>query len=171
MQDEKVIAHLWPHPFIFFKIFASYFLMLLIPVVFYFAIGLTAPTILDNTIWFQILSVVCFTYYLVILMMVFSIWMDTFLDFWTLTDRRIISREQNGLFNRTVSELELYRVQDVSVEQKGFLATMLNFGDLYIQSAGEQERFSFKNVGEPVKISRLIQRLDQDAKKEHLNQP
>lgn len=169
-DDEKVLAQLWPHPFIFLQIFVSYLFILLVPVLVYLVLNYVSPSILKGVIALELLSVICFTFYLAVLMVAFSIWVDTYLDFWTITDKRIISREQKGLFNRVVSELELYRVQDVSVEQKGFFATTLNYGDLYIQSAGEQERFVFKNVGEPIKISRIIQRLDLDAKKEQFKQ-
>lgn len=169
-ENEKVIMHLWPHPYIFLKIVVGYLALLLLPGVIYYIIIFVFPSLLANVVWSQFLTVTLFIYLLMATTFSFFIWCDTFLDFWTITNKRIISREQKGLFNRVTSELELYRVQDVSVEQKGVLATILNFGHLHIQSAAEQNRFEFKNVGEPVKISRLIQRLDSDAKKQQFNQ-
>ncbi len=168
-QDEKIVANLWQHPFIFLKIFLTFILLFLIPVIIYYLVSFTQPTLWENPYLLVISTLLCFTYYLIILLLSLYIWMDNYLDVWTVTTHRIISREQLGLFNRTVSELELYRVQDVSVEQKGFLSTMLNYGDLYIQTAGATERFALKNVGEPIKVARIIQRLDEDAKHEHLN--
>lgn len=169
--DEKVIMHLWPHPFIFLKIFLIYLVLFSIPLVIYLLLLMTTPEVFEHPFILPILTVLCFAYYLVVLLLAFSIWVDTYLDVWTITNKRIISREQRGLFNRLVSELELYRVQDVSVEQKGFLPTILNYGDLYVQTAGTTERFAFKNIAEPVKISRLIQRLDEDAKKTYFQPP
>ena len=168
-QNEKVVMNLWPHPFMFFKIFLVYILLFAIPVAVYFFITWTYPAVFESQFLLPILTLICFAYYLVVLLLAFYIWMDNYLDVWTITTHRIVSREQKGLFNRTVSELELYRVQDVSVEQKGFLPTMLNYGDLYVQTAGATERFVFKNVGNPIKISRLIQRLDEDAKHQYFN--
>jgi len=169
--NEHVIAHLWPHPFIFFRIFGIYFLLLLIPVAVYFLLVNLPLNIFSNNLLVPLLTLIGFAYYLVILAMVLFVWMDNYLDVWTITNTRIISRQQNGMFNRVVSELELYRVQDVTVEQKGLLPTILNYGDLYIQTAGKEERFVFKNIGEPVQIARLVQRLDEDAKKNYFNPP
>ena len=168
--NEEVVVQLWPHPFIFLKIFVIFAVLFIIPLPAYYVVTGSAPWILESGIFLHIASVVNFSYYLIVLSLALSIWMDTYLDVWTITNRRIISREQRGLFNRVVSEFELYRVQDVTVEQKGIVATMLNFGDLYVQTAGKEERFIFKNVGEPVRISRLIQKLDEDAKRGYYNQ-
>jgi uncharacterized membrane protein YdbT with pleckstrin-like domain len=168
--NEQVVIHVWPHPFIFVKIFIIYLVLFCIPIAAYFLIIWSLPLLLESETILPILTVICFSYYLVVLLLVLSIWMQTYLDVWTLTTRRIISRQQNGLFNRVVSELELYRVQDVTVEQKGFLPTILNYGDLYVQTAGKEERFVFKNIGEPIKVSRMIQRLDEDVKRSYINQ-
>ena len=109
--------------------------------------------------------VLFFIYYLAMLVFTLTMWMDNYLDVWTLTSERIISREQKGLFNRVVSELDLTRIQDITVEQKGIVATILQYGDVYIQTAGEVERFIFSKVPNPYHISKLIQQLDEEAKK------
>jgi len=169
-QNEKIIKNVWPHPFIFINIFLLFAVFLFVPLIIYIFLSQAYPLILTIDPLRQILLLLCFAYYLMVLMFGFFIWMDNYLDFWTITNQRLVSRNQKGLFNRVVSELELYRVQDITVEQKGLLPTLLDYGDLYIQTAGEKERFVFKNAGHPVELSRLIQQLDEQAKKQHFNQ-
>jgi uncharacterized membrane protein YdbT with pleckstrin-like domain len=101
------------------------------------------------------------------LLFTFTWWTDNYLDVWTLTNERIINREQKGLFNRVVSELELIRIQDITVEQKGFLATILGYGNVYIQTAGEMERFIFEQVPHPYKISKAIQNINEKNMHDH----
>ena len=86
----------------------------------------------------------------------FLIWIDVWFDIWIITDDRIINIEQSGLFSREVSELKLARIQDVSVEVHGFFQTFLNYGDVHIQSAGEEERFLFRAVPDPYGIKNTI---------------
>jgi len=169
-KNEKIIKNVWPHPFIFINIFVLFGFFLLIPLLIFIFLFQTYPFLLLVNPLQQILLLLCFAYYLMVLMFGFFIWMDNYLDFWTITDQRLVGRNQKGLFNRVVSELELYRVQDITVEQKGLLPTLLDYGDLYIQTAGEKERFVFKNAGHPVELSRLIQQLDEQAKKQHFNE-
>lgn len=64
-------------------------------------------------------------------------WLDYYLDVWIITDHRIIDIEQRRLFHREVSELPLDRVQNVTVEVPGFLATMLRFGNVKVETAGQ----------------------------------
>lgn len=86
---------------------------------------------------------------------------DYHLDLWILTDRRIISIEQAGLFKRTVSELDLAKVQDVTSECNGKIQTFLNYGNVHIQTAAETQRFVFEQVPRPQEVARLIIRTAQ----------
>lgn len=166
-DGEKIIKHLRRHWFIFLRIFLAYALLFAIPLAMYYFLFLFAPVLIDSEINRIILTVLSLSYYLMMLVFVFTIWTEKYLDVWTLTTERIISREQIGLFNRVVSDLELSRIQDVTVEQRGFWATMLDYGDVYVQSAGEVERFNFEQVGRPYRIAKLIQNLNEQAHHAH----
>jgi len=80
------------------------------------------------------------------------IWFDYYLDIWIITTNRIVNVEQKGLFSRQVSELKFHHIQDVSTDVKGFFPTLLNFGDVTVQTAAEQSHFIFRSVGNPYKI-------------------
>ncbi len=85
-------------------------------------------------------------YALVIWLLFFQDWLDYYLDAFILTNQRIIRIEQRGLFNRIVSSLDLDRIQDVTVEIKGIFSTVLSYGTLTVESAGEQDNFTFSNI-------------------------
>ena len=165
-RGEEIIFHLRRHWFIFFKIAVLFIVLMTAPIALYVLIRLTTPTFLANPTGEAIFTVALLIYYLAMLAFIFTMWTETYLDVWTITTYRIINREQNGLFNRVVSELDLYRVQDVTAEQKGFFATILGYGHVYIQSAGAKERFVFEQISDPYRIAKIIQQLDERAKKQ-----
>jgi hypothetical protein len=66
-----------------------------------------------------------------------------------LTDRHLIQVEQHGLFHSQVDQLSLGRIQDVSGKRPGLAATVLNYGMVTIQSAGEARQFIFSPVPDP----------------------
>ena len=66
-----------------------------------------------------------------------------------LTNRHLIQVEQKGIFNRAVAQLSLSRVQDVTGRRTGMLATMLDYGNVEVQSAGEKDKFTFRNAPSP----------------------
>ncbi len=93
----------------------------------------------------------------------FITWIDYYFDTWVVTDQRIVNIEQVGLFRREVSELEHSKIQDVTSEIKGIIPTLFKYGYIYIQTAGEKERFVFKQVSEPVKVRNIIMQLQKRA--------
>jgi len=56
------------------------------------------------------------SFFLFIWLTFFIIWIDYYFDIWIVTNRRIVNIEQNGLFNRKTSELELEKIQDVTTD-------------------------------------------------------
>lgn len=98
----------------------------------------------------------------------FLIWIDYYLDVWIITNKRIVNIEQKGLFVRSMSELYLFRVQDTTSEVKGFFPSMLNYGDVFVQSAGEQERFQFHKIPDPYAVKDTIMDMAQDTHQEEV---
>lgn len=70
-----------------------------------------------------------------------------------------------GLFHRHASELHLSNIQDITSDTEGFLHTMFNYGHVYIQTAAEEERFTFKDVPEPDQVKDAILKLVETNKK------
>jgi uncharacterized membrane protein YdbT with pleckstrin-like domain len=79
------------------------------------------------------------------------------------SNRLILSSEnvtlvnQVGLFNKKVSELVMSNIEDVTVQKSGILPTIFNYGTVVIETAGEQNNFTFKYVGNPDAYAKAIQ--------------
>lgn len=100
----------------------------------------------------------------------FLIWIDYYFDVWIVTNERIVNIEQKGLFARVVSELELEKIQDITTDVEGVIKTFLNYGDLQVQSAAEQERFLFRNIPDPYAVKNLIMNLRENKEESEENQ-
>lgn len=111
-----------------------------------------------------IIAILAFSlYYLFIVLFYFADLVGYHLDIWVVTDKRLVSIEQFSLFHRLVSEQPILKVQDVTHEVKGQLQTMLDFGNVHIQTAGEQERFIFADVPHPDRVAKLILETHEQA--------
>lgn len=73
-----------------------------------------------------------------------------------ITDSNVTQVLQVGLFNRKVSELSMHNVEDVTAKQHGILQTFLNFGTLNIETAGEQNNFTFVYCPNPNAYAKAI---------------
>lgn len=76
-------------------------------------------------------------YLMAVLLGMLIFWVKYYLDAWILTDQRIITIDQHGLFDRRISEIAMERIQDVTIEIPGLIATFLGYGTIRIQTASE----------------------------------
>ncbi len=100
----------------------------------------------------------------------FLTWIDVWFDMWIITSDRVLNIEQAGLFSRRTSELKFQKIQDVTVDVQGLFQTFLNFGDVEIQTAGEEEHFLFRRVPDPYKVKDLLSSLSRRKKESSDNE-
>jgi hypothetical protein len=99
-----------------------------------------------------------FSIWLLILWLSFFVdWTKYYLDVWYVTEKRIIAIEQKKIFDREISNLRFEKIQDVTIEVQGFLPTLLKFGTIKVQTAGEDStEFFMTTVRHPEDIRRVI---------------
>jgi hypothetical protein len=167
--NEKILLVLHRHWFDILKQFLVIFLMLLL---FFGSYGFTF-FFNENFSWSFLESLAPFLqnlFFLFIWMFFFVIWIDYYLDIWIVTDQRIINIEQKGLFSRVVSELKLENIQDITTDVKGVIPTFLNYGNLYVQTAAEKERFVFRHIPNPYSVKDAIMRLQEKVENREENE-
>lgn len=79
-----------------------------------------------------------------------------------ITNENIIQSLQFSLFDKQVSQLNLAKIQDVSVDQNGILANMLDFGVVEIETAGEVSNFRFIHAPQPNVVAKIIIEAHED---------
>lgn len=162
---EETIAVIHRHWFNILQKFFAIFFMVLFLIGSYVALPALFP-ILTKDAFNSIFIFMESLFAMLIWMLFFLIWIDYYFDVWIITNKKIINIEQKGLFIRTVSELELDKIQDITTEVKGVIPTFLNFGDVMIQTAAEKERFAFRQVSNPYGIKDVIMRLEKTSEKQ-----
>lgn len=73
-----------------------------------------------------------------------------------LTNMHFVQITQSGLFARTLSKLSLDELQDVRGTRKGLFATIFNYGEILIETAGNEENFFFRPAPDPLNIAEAI---------------
>lgn len=151
-----------------FYLLKQYFVIFLIIGVFFGAM-MFLPAIFPGMLGADFAKVSLFfenTFFLAIWLFGFLIWVDYYFDIWIITEERIVNIEQKGLFMRKVSELRHSKIQDVTTEVVGFLPTIINYGDVRIQTAGEREEFVFRTISDPYHVKSIILELQKKSEAE-----
>jgi hypothetical protein len=155
---ENVIIEVRKHWIVFIEqIIAFIFAVLSLPI--FYLIFTKYLTFISSFIY---KNITMFLFFYIVWILIFWIalflrWTKYFLDVWYVTEKRIIDVEQKRIFHREISNLRFDKIQDVSVEINGFLATFLNYGDIRVQTAAENSQsFFMSNVTDPENVKRII---------------
>jgi uncharacterized membrane protein YdbT with pleckstrin-like domain len=153
-QGESVVMILRQHIFTIIRPLSLVFLAALVPILVRLAFaeeiaaaGGSGAFLFLASAWYALLWLLAF--YLLTMYALNTV---------IITDRRIVENEQLGLFNRKVSELHLYRVQDVSVRVEGAIPTFLSYGDVMVQTASSEPEFVFRRVPHPERVKDAVMR-------------
>ena len=84
-----------------------------------------------------------------------------------VTNENIIQVLQFSLFNRQVSQLNLAKIQDVSVDQVGLVQLYFGYGTIEIETAGEAANFKFPYAEDPNRIAKMIIEAHEDYIRRH----
>lgn len=167
MPGEKIIKIIRKDIFV---LFGKFILMLVIaglPALVVLIMLRLYPNLLQGEISYPLIALATSGYVLFIWLFGFFSFIDYYLDVWLITNERIIDIRQEGFFSRTVAELKLFQIQDVTSELKGVSRFIFRYGDVYVQTAGEVQRFVFRQIPNPEEIRDIIIKLAEENKKIH----
>jgi len=88
----------------------------------------------------------------------FIIWSRTM---FIVTSVRLIDVDQEGFFDRTVTELRFDQIQDVHYRSKGLRASLFRYGTLYITTKGDAADIQVNHVPKPQRLQQLVHDLIQ----------
>jgi ABC-type multidrug transport system fused ATPase/permease subunit len=129
------------------------------------------PSNIDSA-FLPLVEVVKIAFLMFLALGLFIIFTLYYLNVYIITSERIVNIQQLGLLRHTISELHLEQIQDVTAEIHGLPENVFDYGDVFIQTAGETERFVFQNIPGPTKVTKLIldlyEQLPDDKKHPHV---
>ena len=151
-DKEKIILMLRQHPVVNIKWITVTLLLL------------TGPTILGLFGIFSLLPVgfplvISMAWYLVTSAYAIEGFLNWYFNVYFVTTDAIIDVDFYNLLDKRISEADLDKIQDVSYSTNGVLGTMLNYGNVQIQTAAEITEFVFELVPNPEKVARILDDL------------
>lgn len=113
-----------------------------------------------------VVTIVVLVYVAVLAVRAYFIWYGWVHDIWVITNQRLIDGQKRNWFSEVVSTADLLQVQDIALERHGFLATMLRFGDLRVQTAAEIADFLLRRIPRPQEVLTILDRTRDAARRE-----
>lgn len=105
-------------------------------------------------------------WYLFVFIFIFENFLSWYFDVYIVTDRRVIDLHFNNLLDKKSSEANIEDIQDVTSHIAGVSQTLLNYGNIRIQTAGAVDEISFTKVPNPNRVTDVIQELREEINKQ-----
>lgn len=155
MDDEVLVADIRRHPFGLFLIYVQTFVALGLSLA---IILFLLPSIVDINSAFMASLASAFALFIIVLGGLFLVLATRIYrgNQLIVSDKNITQVLQIGLFDRKVSELSLGNVEDVTAQQRGIFPTLFNYGVVIIETAGEQNNFTFRYCPNPNAYAKAI---------------
>lgn len=154
-KGEKIILLLRAHIVTLVPAALLILVLVLTPVV-AFAVLINLGINLTNFLRLQLLIVVILTWYLFTAGYTFLRFLLWFFNVYLVTNERLVDFDFHGFLLKSVSETRLGKIQDVTSRIYGAIPHLFNYGDVFIQTAGEMREFEFHQVPKPDAVARKI---------------
>jgi hypothetical protein len=107
-------------------------------------------------------------WYVFILGFVLENFLSWFFNVNIFTDERVIDIDFYSLIYKRITSAQIDKVEDVTSSVGGFLGSVLDYGNVDIQTAAQERELSFELVPEPGKISQVLNELILEEEHERL---
>ena len=154
--NEKILLVVREHWFLLFIKVAVVAVLATLPFLIGALVGNNLGIFIDNPQLQAVLSLALQLYYIALFIALFVIWILYYLNIHIVSEERIVDIDQVGLLNHMISELNVETIEDVTSHTTGLFGNLLDYGTVYIQTAGATERFEFDNVPHPGHIAKII---------------
>ncbi len=164
-QQEQIVRVVWRHWFILLGQIVFLFVSVFLPVILVFGLKLIAIERFI-TIEGSVEAAGAFfltAWFIIVWIMGWNIWTNYFLNVLLITNMRIFDINQNGFFSRKSSSFRLDHIQNISVHQEGIIQTLLDFGTVHFETAGEDITLEAQYIYHPYEIKKLIDGMQDGA--------
>ena len=152
---EEIILLLRAHFITLLPVGIFIIFLLFLPVIVFGALGFFGIGIIGFLNALQVLLTLIFWYLVVFAFAIYK-FIFWYFNVYILTNERIIDFDFRGILHKQTAFAKLNQVQDVTPKMVGFFSTFFNFGDIYIQTAGERQEFDFAKVPRPDDVANRI---------------
>lgn len=161
-EGEEIILLLRAHIVTLVPAFLAFIFLVALPIFLFLALNFFNISTADFLAPRQVLILLVFWYLLVIAYALYK-FIFWYFNVYILTNERLIDFDFNGILNKQAAYTKLQQIEDVSPKMIGFFSTFFNYGDVLIQTAGEQQEFEFTRVPRPDQVAK---RILEEARKE-----
>lgn len=151
-SKEKVVLLLRKHPITNLPWIITAILMAMAPI-------LVSSLSVFEGIPLNIRLIASLFWYLITIAFILEEFLAWFFNVYLITDERVFDVDFVNLIYREITDANIDQIQDVTTRVGGVLPTVLNYGDVVIQTAAEIPQLEFTAVPRPDTVAQVLREL------------
>ncbi|MDO8621530.1 MAG: hypothetical protein Q7R31_04615 [Candidatus Levybacteria bacterium] len=104
----------------------------------------------------RFITVFTLFYYLMVSSYVFISFLHWFYNVFIVTTERIVDMDYSDIVIHNIAITNLSHIEDVNYTQSGFISTLVNYGNVFVQTAGNERNFEALAVPRPREATHII---------------
>lgn len=154
-KDESIVLFLRSHLVTNIPWITITLILIILPLV----IPLVLPLIginLESPVTVRFATVLTLFYYFIVFSYAFISFLTWFYNILIITNERVIDIDYSDVVIHNIAETKLNHIEDVNYTQSGFIHTLINYGNLFIQTAGTERNFEAISIPNPREATHII---------------
>lgn len=111
----------------------------------------------------KIITGALIVYYLLLLAYIFENFLFWYYNIYVVTNLHLVDVELISILSRSIKEIELRDIEDITSKIGGIIRSLFNFGTVTIKTAAQKEEVSFDEVPKPDLVADRISDLSKKA--------
>jgi len=133
------------------------FILLITPIIIFPLISFA--TILPSFVPASFVTFLILVWYLLTFSFILTQFLLWYFNVWIVTSERVVDIDFSNLIYKSISETRISKIEDITEKTGGFIRSVFDYGDVFIQTAGTAEYFIFYAVPHPGEVVRTINEL------------
>lgn len=155
-EKEQIVLFLRSHFTINFPWITFSILLIFLPLIISAILPLFKIDFLSSPIAIRFTTIYVLLYYLLVFSYAFVSFLHWFYNVFIVSTERIIDIDYSDVVIHNMAITSLSHVEDVNYTQSGFIPTVINYGDLFVQTAGDERNFEAPNIPKPREAASII---------------
>lgn len=150
-ENEEVVLTVRAHPITQIPIIINGLILFIM----IFCLNLILPQLLNSQ---QIILFNIFVFVIVFSYMWFN-FLTWYFNIGIVTNHRVIDVDFHSILYKEVTYTNLNKIEDVTAKGGGFIASIFNIGNVFIQTAGTEVNVEFMDVPRPSFVAKIVNGL------------
>lgn len=155
-HDESIILFLRAHFITNLAWIIVSLILIILPIIILFFLPRLGVNFLSSSQATRFTGVYITFYGLIVFSYIFINFLHWFYNVFLVTTERVVDIDYSDIVVHNIAVTNLDHIEDVNYTQSGFIPTIFNYGNLFVQTAGNEKNFEALSIPKPRTATHII---------------